>query len=182
MLSISNLENVSTPTDALRSLINTCDGLNAAFYSGARRAVGALLADANLLDDMQPADPSKVSRTLAWCDPMNRFGIWILWWPPGSSTPIHNHHCSCAFGVYRGCIEEVFYRIDGDNGGRAAECERYIRAPGYLGGGPLESKVIHRMRNPGDGLAASVHLYAYHPHQHASSIAQSFSESVGLAS
>ena len=113
---------------------------------------------------------------------MNRFGIWILWWPPGSATPIHNHHCSCAFGVYRGCIEEVFYRINADGVGRAEEYERHLRNPGYVGGGSLESGVIHRMTNAGDGLAASVHLYAYHPQKHSSSIAQSFSESVGLAS
>jgi predicted metal-dependent enzyme (double-stranded beta helix superfamily) len=182
MLPIANLESLPAPADALRGLVHTCDTLDAAFFAGARKAVSALLVDASLLNDMAPADPTKVSRTLAWCDPMNRFGIWVLWWPPGSATPIHNHHCSCAFGVYRGRIEEVLYRIDDNNGGRVTECERYIRTPGYVGGGSLDSKVIHRMSNPDDGLAASVHLYAYHPHQHVNSIAQSFLESADLAS
>ncbi len=182
MLPTANPANRSSPSDALRGLVHTCDSLDEAFFAGARKAVGALLGDADLLDGLAPADPSAVSRTLAWCDPSNRFGIWVLWWPPGSATPIHNHHCSCAFGVYRGRIEEVLYRIDGGNDGRVAEAERYIRVPGYVGGGSLESRVIHRMRNPGDELAASVHLYAYHPHQHANSIAQSFLEPADLAS
>lgn len=182
MLPTVDLGNRTDPAETLRGFVQTCDSLDEAFFAGARKAVSALLGDMDLLAGMQPADPAKVSRTLAWCDPANRFGIWVLWWPPGSATPIHNHHCSCAFGVYRGRIEEVLYRIDGGDHGRVTESGSYIRTPGYVGGGSLESKVIHRMRNPDDQLAASVHLYAYHPHQHVNSIAQSFLEPADLAS
>ena len=181
MLPTADLANRHSSAAALRGLVETCDSRDEVFFAGARRAVSALLGDADLLAGMAPADPLKVSRTLAWCDPSNRFGIWVLWWPPGSATPIHNHHCSCAFGVYRGRIEEVLYRIDDDRDGRVTASERYLRVPGYVGGGALESKVIHRMRNPDGELAASVHLYAYHPHQHANSIAQSFLGPADLA-
>ena len=181
MLSTSTAQEPASPTEALRSMVVACDSLNMAFHASARRAIAALLADASLLEGMQPEDPNRISRSLLWTDPMNRFGIWVLWWPPGSQTPIHDHHCSCAFGVHRGRIEETFYRADTAADGRAAESERCLRPQGYVGGGPMESKVIHRMRNPDDRLAASVHLYAYHPQQYSSSIRQSFSESLRVS-
>ena len=174
MLALPNLPAQRSPSDALLSLVDTCDSLGAAFFAGARRTLESLLADPELLDSRSPVDPIACSRDLLWRDPMNRFGIWVLWWPPGSGTPIHNHHCSCAFGVYRGHIEEILYTVQQDGNG-TAEQQRCLRGIGYVGGG-TSTRTVHRMRNPTGQLAASIHLYAYHPELHPNSIERSFPE------
>lgn len=173
MLQPLNLRVPRDPSHALLSLVDTCDSLEALFYAGARRTLQSLLADPNLLEGLDAPDSNEWSRTLLWRDPLNRFGIWALWWPPGSQTPIHNHHCSCAFGVYRGRIEEILYVARDPV---AVEQERCMRTEGYVGGGTNGGEIVHRMRNPDDRLAVSLHLYAYHPEHHDSSIDRRFGE------
>ena len=159
--------------DALGSLVNTCNVLDAAFFDSARRCLQLLLANEDLLAGIPVPEASSCSRTLLSRDPMNRFGIWALWWPPGSETPVHNHHCSCAFGVYRGRIEEIVYDC-GAGAAAAVERQRSIRPVGFIGGGSRDQQAIHRMRNADDVMAVSIHLYAYHPDRHDNSIERSF--------
>lgn len=176
MRETSNLQAALGPADALHSFVDSCNTLDAAFFDSARHTLSALLTDASLLDRISPLDTRQCSRTLLARDPMNRFGIWALCWPPGSETPIHNHHCACAFGVYRGRVEEILYACE-PRADSAAERQRFVRERGYIGGAAHGSQVIHRMRNPDDAAAVSIHLYAYHPDRHENSIERSFVES-----
>src|SRR6185295_5495262 len=160
------------PADAVQSLVDVSDGLADAFFASAQRTLRALLADADLLRDQAPVAPDRFARRLLVADPANRFGIWSLSWPPGWRTPIHDHHCACAFGVYRGRIDEVLYTVGA--GGAVVESTRHRRQPGYVGGAPLEQGVVHEMLNPGEDTAVSVHIYAYRPDRHADSIDRRF--------
>ena len=36
--------------------------------------------------------------------------VWAMVWSPGAATSIHDHHCSCCFGVVSGTVTETWYR------------------------------------------------------------------------
>jgi predicted metal-dependent enzyme (double-stranded beta helix superfamily) len=97
----------------------------------------------------------------------------VLTWPPGCQTPIHNHHCSCAFGVYRGRIDEIVYAQDPDSGG-VVESSRFVRDAGFVGGAPPRAGYVHEMLNTGSHVAVSLHIYAYRPDDHPDSIERCF--------
>ena len=78
--------------EAVRSLADVSTGLADAFFAGAQDTLRALLADPDLLRGQPPEEPGRFSRRLLHADPASRFGIWVLTWPPGFRTPIHDHH------------------------------------------------------------------------------------------
>ena len=172
MFGLSISDTPAAPTDAVRSLVDVSNGLGDAFFSVAQRTLRTLLADSGLLRRLPSSDPSSFSRRLLYVDPVKRFGIWVLGWPPGFGTPIHNHHCSCTFGVYQGSIDEILYSIEPDDA--AVESGRCRRDTGYVGGAPLEHGLIHQMLNPGSTPAITVHIYAYRPDRHEDSIDRCF--------
>ena len=144
---------------------SSCHSLDDAFFS-ARNARCGVARRTRPARRAPPAhDPGTSLARLLCTDPINRFGIWALTWPPGCRTPIHNHHCACAFGVYRGAIEETFYATRSD-GEAVVESARFVRARGFIGGAPLESGMIHEMSNRGSETAVSIHVYAYRPDLH----------------
>jgi predicted metal-dependent enzyme (double-stranded beta helix superfamily) len=159
--------------DAVRTLIDLSDGLGDAFFAVAQRTLRALIGDPDLMRHLPPADADRFARRLLYTDPLQRFGIWALSWPPGWQTPIHNHHCACAFAVQCGSIEEMLYAVRAGSD-VVVETGRALRPTGYVGGAPLERGIVHGMRNCGDGMAVSIHLYAYRPDRHADSIDRCF--------
>lgn len=159
--------------DAVRSLVDVSDRLDDAFFSVAQSTLRSLLDRADLLDALPHAEPVTFARRLLFADPVNRFGVWVLDWPPGCQTPVHNHHCSCAFGVYRGSLEEILYSVD-PAGDAATPSARWRRDAGYVGGSPLGSGLVHEMLNNGADPAVTIHIYAYRPDRHADSIDRCF--------
>ena len=156
-----------------RGLLEFSTGLNDAFFSLAQRTLRSMLGDGDLLTHLPALDPGTFTRRLLFADPVNRFGIWVLGWPPGCQTPVHNHHCSCAYGVYRGSIEEILYSVDLQSGA-AVESGRSMRRPGYIGGAPRGLNLVHEMLNRGGETALSIHIYAYPPGEHTDSIDRRF--------
>jgi len=159
--------------DAVRSLVDLSDGLGDAWFAVAQRTLRALVAEPDLLQALPPADPDRFARRLLYTDPVSRFGIWALSWPTGCRTPIHNHHCACAFAVYRGSIEEVVYAVNLGSDA-AVETGRALRRAGEVGGAPLERGIVHAMGNRDAEMAVSIHLYAYRPDRHPDSIDRCF--------
>ena len=159
--------------DALRSLVDLSDGLGDAFFAVAQRTLRALVAEPELLRPLPQADPERFARRLLYTDPLGRFGIWALSWPPGCRTPVHSHHCACAFAVYRGAIEEIVYATT-PGSDAAVETGRALRRAGEVGGAPLERGIVHAMGNRDAEMAVSIHLYAYRPDRHADSIDRCF--------
>ena len=85
-------------------------------------------------------------------------------WPSGSTTAIHDHSC---WGAYRcvvgSLLEERYERLDDGSRPDHARLKRLWR----MSWGPADGAStvlpydggIHRVGNPGNGLAISVHLY-----------------------
>jgi predicted metal-dependent enzyme (double-stranded beta helix superfamily) len=92
------------------------------------------------------------------------YSLQVFVWPPGSGTRIHDHS---SWGVYccivGSVLEERYERLD--DGSRPDHA--HLKKIWQLSWSPEDgaSSVlphdggIHRVGNPGDGLAVSVHLY-----------------------
>lgn len=97
-------------------------------------------------------------------DPHSSYSLQVFVWPPGSATMIHDHSSWGAFCCVVGSVlEERYERLDDgllDDHARLKKIWRlpWSREDGVstvlpYGGG------IHRVGNPTDGPAISVHLY-----------------------
>lgn len=98
--------------------------------------------------------------------------IWAMVWSPGAATSIHDHHCSCCFGVVSGVVTETWYRDIGGN--RAVPTDEHQRQPGFVACMLPSGPNIHRMQNCGDTDAISVHIYGFDHQRKASSIETEF--------
>jgi predicted metal-dependent enzyme (double-stranded beta helix superfamily) len=159
--------------DAVRELARSGDVADGSFVAASKRTLTRLLSRDDLLDALPDVDTDRFSRRLLFADPDGRFGIWVLTWPPGCQTPIHNHHCSCAFGIYRGRIDEIVYAEDADSDA-VVESSRFVRDVGFIGGAPPRAGYVHEMLNSCGEAAVSVHIYAYRPDDHSDSIERRF--------
>jgi len=169
----SSVQPPAAPEDAMRVLVEASDSLSEVFCSLSQRALRGLLKDPELLRQVPTDTLQRFSRILLFRDPVNRLGIWLLAWPPGFRTSIHRHHCSCAFGIYQGQLDEVLYGI-GPGGDTVIEVERFTRLAGFVGGAPREHGLVHEMLNVGTAPAVSVHVYAYQPDRYDDSVERSF--------
>lgn len=103
--------------------------------------------------------------------------VWAMVWGEGSATCIHDHHCSCCFGVVSGTVTETWYRaIDAT---RAVPTEEQERRAGYVACMIPSGPNIHRMRNFGPGDAISIHIYGYDHEAHASSVETEYTAAEG---
>jgi predicted metal-dependent enzyme (double-stranded beta helix superfamily) len=90
-------------------------------------------------------------------EPDGSFSVTALVWRPGQVTPIHDHVTWCVFGVVQGAEYEQVYRLSGD-GKHLTEVGRSQNDVGEVGGFAPPGD-IHQVRNSGQGVAISVHVY-----------------------
>jgi predicted metal-dependent enzyme (double-stranded beta helix superfamily) len=76
-------------------------------------------------------------------------------WRPGQVTEIHDHLVWCSFVVVQGAETETLYDIDGD---RLVEIGERHRPTGSVSG-VTPPDDIHRVRNTGDTVAITLHVY-----------------------
>ena len=94
---------------------------------------------------------------LLHAEPDGSFSIAAMVWLPGQQTPIHDHVAWCVTAVLAGREhEEVFALADG---GRAVEFRARNENPAGTVSGFAPPGDIHRVRNTGDGVAISMHVY-----------------------
>lgn len=98
--------------------------------------------------------------------------VWAMVWSPGAATSIHDHHCSCCFGVISGTVTETWYRAVDEN--RAVPTQEHARMPGFVGCMLPSGPNIHRMQNLGSTDAISIHIYGFDHQRHCSSIETEF--------
>lgn len=122
----------------------------------------SILGNPDLLTAAQKAVPAEgYGRHDVYLCPKDAFSIIAAVWPAGIVSPIHDHMTWCTFGIFEGAIEEKRYRCASD----AADCleavtvETNVWQPGDVAHLPVGGGDIHRMRNPGDRAAVSVHVY-----------------------
>lgn len=100
-------------------------------------------------------DPERYVTHVLHAEPDGAFSIVAVVWLPGQITPVHDHLAWCAFGVIQGVEHEELFRLDGERllpVGAAAN-----RAGEVSGFAPPGD--IHRVRNAGEGVAISLHVY-----------------------
>jgi predicted metal-dependent enzyme (double-stranded beta helix superfamily) len=85
------------------------------------------------------------------------FSIVAMVWLPGQVTPIHDHITWCVSGVLQGAEHEEIFALR--RGGTAlAEVARKANETGDVSGFAPPGD-IHRVRNHGDDVAISLHVY-----------------------
>lgn len=151
----------------LRSLRTDAGTLSGDYLSAARIVLRELVAMPELIERIPLArKPGAYTRNLLAGDGV--VSVWAIVWGQGAATSIHDHHCSCCFGVVSGTVTETWYRaIDAT---RALPVEEQNREPGYVACMLPSGPNIHRMRNNGRGDAISIHIYGYDHEAHASSV------------
>jgi predicted metal-dependent enzyme (double-stranded beta helix superfamily) len=115
-----------------------------------------------VLEEAQGAERWYVARR--WDDPDGSFSLQLFVWPPGTRTMIHDHSSwgayACAFGSV---FEERYERLDDGSRQEHARLEEAWHLPWSPEDGASTvlpgNGGIHRVGNPFEETAVSVHLY-----------------------
>jgi predicted metal-dependent enzyme (double-stranded beta helix superfamily) len=155
------------------AVTGTCpDGLVRAARAEVRRGLGgqdtadrvAAALRANLPDpaavlpaSLRRGNPAGYQSHLLYAEPDGSFSISAMVWMPGQQTTIHDHVAWCVTGVLQGReYEEIFALADGGRALRLAA--RNVNPAGAVSGFAPPGD-IHRVRNTGDTVAVSMHVY-----------------------
>jgi 3-mercaptopropionate dioxygenase len=161
------------PAAIAAAVTGTCpDGLVRAVRTEVRRGLGwqdtadsvVAALRANLPDpaailpvSLRRGDPASYQSHLLYAEPDGSFSISAMVWMPGQQTMIHDHVAWCVTGVLQGReYEEVFALADGGRTLRLAA--RNVNPAGAVSGFAPPGD-IHRVRNTGDTVAISMHVY-----------------------
>jgi predicted metal-dependent enzyme (double-stranded beta helix superfamily) len=153
--------------------IRTCpDGVVRAVRAEVRRGLGwqatadgvAAALRASLPDPaailpapLRRGDPAGYQSHLLYAEPDGSFSISAMVWMPGQQTMIHDHVAWCVTAVLLGREhEEVFALADG---GRVLTLTARNVNPAGAVSGFAPPGDIHRVRNTGDTVAISMHVY-----------------------
>jgi 3-mercaptopropionate dioxygenase len=151
----------------LRKLSPFSRTLSEAYLEQVRATIRDIIADSHLVDGFElQRQHGRYSRTLLFGDA--EMSTWAILWPPGSRTCVHDHHCSCCFGVARGSLKEIRFRAVNDE--QAVLEAVAVREPGYVAATLPTGPNIHQMINDSDREALSVHVYGFDHMMHSSSI------------
>lgn len=155
----------------LVGLVETSNALAQEYLNSARKTLSNLIARHDLLRHVRlNADPGTYTRNLLFgCGDIS---IWALMWAPGSRTSIHDHRCSCCFGIVQGNLTEIRYQAV--DKAQAIERERFVRREGFIDCFLPNGPNIHMMCNESDQEAISIHIYGYDHRLHSSSVLQEY--------
>jgi predicted metal-dependent enzyme (double-stranded beta helix superfamily) len=118
----------------------------------------ATLPGPDLLTDAQrEGDPAGYRCHLMHAEPDGSFSIVAMVWLPGQVTSIHDHVTWCVFGVLAGVEHEELFTLAGD-GRRLIRVGSADNRTGEVSGFAPPGD-IHRVRNTGDGVTISLHVY-----------------------
>lgn len=151
----------------LRSLRADAGTLSGDYLAAAREVLRELVAVPDLVRRL-PLERRAGTYTRNLLAGNEAVSVWAMVWGEGAATSIHDHHCSCCFGVVTGTVTETWYRAIDDS--RAIATEQQERQTGYVACMLPSGPNIHRMRNLGPGEAISIHVYGYDHEAHCSSV------------
>jgi predicted metal-dependent enzyme (double-stranded beta helix superfamily) len=101
-------------------------------------------------------DPAGYQSHPVHVEPDGSFSIAVMVWRPGQLTPVHDHVSWCVTGVLQGIEYEEIFGLRPD--GSLVALTRRENQPGTVAGFAPPGD-IHRVRNSGDGVAVSMHVY-----------------------
>lgn len=102
-------------------------------------------------------DPAGYQTHLVHAERDGSFSIAAMVWRPGQVTPVHDHVSWCVTGVLQGMEHEEIFALDAARGVLTETARRQNPAGVVAGFAPPGD--IHRVRNGGDGVAVSMHIY-----------------------
>jgi predicted metal-dependent enzyme (double-stranded beta helix superfamily) len=125
-------------------------------HQAVAEAIGTFAAKPDLLDGRDcPCCPDRYVRHLLHSDEAGGYAVVALVWRPGQMSPVHAHKAWCAFGVHQGVLTETYY----EPGDPPQPSATRLLAPGGVGHGPADARLIHRLANLSCRTAVSVHCY-----------------------
>ena len=101
-------------------------------------------------------------RHLLYADPKGRFEIVVMTWSPGQKTPVHDHAgIWCVEGVAQGIIDVTRFDIREPVDHDTVRMEEIGRIRAGLGqcGALIPPVEYHRIANPYENLAITIHVY-----------------------
>jgi 3-mercaptopropionate dioxygenase len=110
-----------------------------------------------LTADERTGDPDDYRCHVLHTEPDGSFSVTAMVWRPGQVTPIHDHVTWCVFGVVQGAEYEQLYALSAD-GTHLTEVGRSQNNAGEVSGFAPPGD-IHRVRNSGQRVAISIHVY-----------------------
>jgi predicted metal-dependent enzyme (double-stranded beta helix superfamily) len=134
----------------------------------ARTLLEAIMADREAIAALPLVrTPLRYERNFLFGD--ETMSVWAMTWAAGSATSIHDHHCSCCFGIISGELtERRFENVEAD---RVVQTFERIRGPGFIACMMPTGPNIHQMLNVSAEEALSIHVYGFDRTRHASSVA-----------
>jgi predicted metal-dependent enzyme (double-stranded beta helix superfamily) len=125
-----------------------------------RQAVTSLI-------DETPTNENGYARQLIHADPAEKFSVLALRWLPGAATPIHGHHAWGCVGVVNG---EIGCETYAHKPGVVCDSEhphpddlvstgKLLAGPGTVAGVDPDPCGIHRLFNPTNSPALTLHIY-----------------------
>ncbi|MCJ2018476.1 MULTISPECIES: cysteine dioxygenase family protein [unclassified Methylobacterium] len=146
------------------------------YLAAARNTLLRLLSRPELLDPSRLVGRGEgLSRNLLFGT--ETISVWAMVWAPGTVTPVHDHHCSCCFGLLRGSLRETWYRPISDT--HAVATLDTVRQPGFVACMMPSGPNLHRIANDGPEAAVSIHVYGYDHRAQDSSIHRTYEIAAG---
>lgn len=153
--------------DEMRALAAASRGSAAGYVAAAREALRQLVSTPGLLDLRSfRREPGGYARNLVFGD--DDISVWAMIWDVGARTPIHDHHCSCCYGIVSGALREMRFKAIG--GSAALMIRRDTRRAGFVDCLLPSGPNLHQMVNDGDVEAVSLHVYGFDHRRRASSV------------
>ena len=112
-----------------------------------------------LTPQQMESDECEYCRHLLHVEPDGSFSIVALVWLPGQETAIHDHVSWCVVGVHRGEEDETTYRLIDDKADRHLVVINHTVNPVGSVVALVPPGDIHRVKNSGNGVAVSLHIY-----------------------
>jgi predicted metal-dependent enzyme (double-stranded beta helix superfamily) len=148
-----------TCPEALAAAVRRAVRSGGSWQQTADRVAAALrgrLPGPGLLSAAQLAgDPSGYQTHLVHNEPDGSFSIVVMVWLPGQETPVHDHLSWCCTAVLQGTEYEEVYAVRGDH---LEVIARNANPAGTVSGFAPPGDV-HLVRNIGDTVAVSMHVY-----------------------
>jgi predicted metal-dependent enzyme (double-stranded beta helix superfamily) len=129
---------------------------------GVQARLPALLSESDFLPpEAREPDPARYRSHLLAVAPSRRFSVMSLIWLPGQTTAIHDHISWCVVGVMEGqeCEQRYTLRQRPEGDRWLVPLEETTLPVGHTSILVPPDENIHQVRNAGDTLAISLHVY-----------------------
>lgn len=158
--SVAELPRVTgTCPEPLTAAVRRAVRSGGSWQQAADRVAAALrgrLPGPGLLSAAQLAgDPGGYQAHLVHAEPDGSFSVVVMVWRPGQRTPVHDHLSWCVTAVLAGTEYEEVYALRGDH----LEVVARNANPAGTVSGFAPPGDVHRVRNAGDTVAVSMHVY-----------------------